>query len=108
MIVTGSQNDFIYIDDVLDAFARGVERNELAGIFNLGSGRGTTVLEVAREVEKLIRKDARFSDELAQQCRNEDVNSGIIADISRAKAALGWEPKMSLAEGIRNTWRLSA
>ena len=103
-----ASNDFIYIDDVLDAFVKGIEHRECSGVLNLGSGRPASVLEVAQTVENVLKGDTNYSNKHARTFEEEKLKSGMVADISQAKSVLGWEPNTSLSEGIEKTWKLSA
>jgi len=101
-------NDFIYIDDVLDAFVKGIELKDGSGVLNLGSGHPVSVLEVARTVENVSNGDASGSIEHSLNYGGSQPSPAMIADISQAKSVLGWTPKTRLCDGIERTWRLSA
>ena len=47
-------NDFVYIDDVADAFTKATSVDNKSGVYNLGSGKSTPVLEVCRIAEKIV------------------------------------------------------
>lgn len=93
----GSQSrDFTYIDDI----ARGTVRAlALRGcdVFNLGSDRPVVLLDAIRTFEELLGKEARlvFAD------RHKADVPGTWANISKAKALLGWSPQIDFAEGAR-------
>lgn len=103
-----ASNDFIYIDDVLDAFVKGIEDKDSSGVLNLGSGQITSVLEVAQIVENLLKGGTIYSNKPARNLDQEKLKSGMVADISRAKSVLAWEPSTGLPEGIEKAWKLSA
>jgi len=89
------RRDYVYVDDVVDAIARSMELDGFNCI-NVGTGRSYSVKEVAEMLLEISgkRKKIEFSDYLK-------VDSDSRADISRAKRLLGWEPKISLEEGLR-------
>lgn len=99
-------NDFIYLDDVVDAFVMGIERAEAAGVFNLGSGRLTSVSEVGEIVESLLSGKATYSSMLGIGLDEGRLKSAMVADVSRSKSSLGWEPMTTLSDGIRKAWNL--
>lgn len=93
-------NDFVYIEDVAEAIRLGVEKDPDSGVYNLGSGRATSILDVCRLIERELPGRGEFSERLSAR-RPAEEPAGFWADISKAKKVLGWEPKRSLPEGIR-------
>jgi nucleoside-diphosphate-sugar epimerase len=95
-------NDFIYSDDVADGLVNLVERDPGSGIYNLGSGRATPVIEILRIIEKNIRNDNRITDRFLQNSEaSQEIN--FWADMSKTSQHLNWQPGTSLEEGIRQT-----
>ena len=94
------KRDFIYIDDVIDAYIKAIrlESNSL-NIFNIGSGGSYSVKEIVDEILKNFNQDIKvfFTGE---KRANEIPDT--IADITKAQEILGWSPAFSLAEGIKN------
>jgi UDP-glucose 4-epimerase len=92
--------DYIYVSDVADAFARAVEYEGERSVFNISTGMGTSLNElldlvertVGREVIRLYRPSRRF-----------DVPVNIL-DNSLARCELGWEPCVTLGEGLALMW----
>jgi UDP-glucose 4-epimerase len=95
--------DFVYLDDALDAFLLAAERpvEEPGAIFNVGSGRQTTlreVVDVARRVMG-IEAEPRWG---SMEARSWD--TGVwVADSRKIRGELGWEPRVGLEEGFRRT-----
>jgi dTDP-glucose 4,6-dehydratase len=90
---------FQYIDDLIEgilAVMQGVHR----GPFNLGSPDETTILRLAEELAEVVGADLRV--EHIDGARPEDPRRRR-PDISRARALLGWQPRISLREGLRRT-----
>lgn len=90
--------DFVYIDDVAEATILGIEVPEANGhVFNIGTGVATDVLTVARTLmEKYgIEVPLRISGNF----RVGDIRHNF-ADISKARAILGFEPKWNFSDGI--------
>jgi dTDP-L-rhamnose 4-epimerase len=91
--------DFVYVEDVAEAIVAGLDRPNVSGlVFNVGSGIGTTILEVARQLLHLF--DAQ-SDRIrvSSDFRAGDVRHAV-ADVSLARATLGWSPGTPMAEGL--------
>ena len=100
--------DYIYIDDVVDAFILASISSKSAGeVFNVGSGVGTSVRdafnavtqEVYRQTNKIIEmKDMPWPENSPKiDMRN------FTASIKKAHTCLGWSPKVSLQTGIATT-----
>ncbi|MCC6907324.1 MAG: NAD-dependent epimerase/dehydratase family protein [Phycisphaerales bacterium] len=105
-----ASRDFTYVDDVVQANllagsihgldARPADEPMLAGgVMNIARGDRVTVLELARLMAEIVGIDAppefkppRFGDVLHSQ-----------ADISRARKWLGYEPRVSVRDGLRAT-----
>jgi len=103
--------DYIYIDDVVDAFILASISSKSAGeVFNVGSGVGTSVRdafnavtqEVYRQTNKIIEmKDVPWPENSPKiDMRN------FTASIKKAHTCLGWSPKVSLQTGIATTVKL--
>jgi dTDP-L-rhamnose 4-epimerase len=91
--------DFISVHDIVDGLLLCMERPEANyEVFNLGSGRAMTVLEVARLLARLSGKD--IEPEITRKFRKGDVRH-CFADISKAKRLLGWEPKVDFEDGMK-------
>ena len=91
--------DFVFIDDVVSAFFRmGAIGVMPKGIIDIGSGVGTTILDAARQILRVMEKDPRRLG-ISGRSRPGDVRHAV-ADISRAADELGWQPAHAFASGI--------
>jgi nucleoside-diphosphate-sugar epimerase len=98
----GTARDFIYVDDVVDAFLAVDRLSQLCGeILNIGSGTQTTLGEVVDLVVRLTRADVRRQWN-ALPARVWDTDTWV-ADRSRSKQLLGWQPATALAKGLART-----
>jgi dolichol-phosphate mannosyltransferase len=98
--------DFVYVTDACDAFVRvatALRSPGDAGIYNVGSGRQTTLAEIVDVVRRQfgIDEEPRWNT-MAE--RSWDTNVWV-ADPTRIRNDLGWIPTVSLAEGIAATAR---
>lgn len=89
--------DFVYVKDVVRANILAAEENE-TGVFNIGTGANTTIIELARTIVTLLGKDL---EPLHEMPRAGDIKHSS-ADISKANS-FGYEPTYSLEEGLRET-----
>lgn len=91
--------DFVNVEDVAEAVIKSLDVQSSNGeIINLGSGKGTTVLEIEQMLKKMYNSnsDVRVTGDF----RVGDIAHNI-ADITKAKKILGFEPKVGLEEGLR-------
>jgi len=95
-------NDFIYIDDVTNAIVKILETNIESGIYNIGYGRSTPVLDLCKIVEKIILgTDKLFSDiEINEKSDHID----FWASNEKAKINFNWFPEVDLEKGICETY----
>jgi nucleoside-diphosphate-sugar epimerase len=96
-------HDYIYIDDVIDAFLLTLEKDGCRGTYNLGSGHLTSTLELIQKTERAI---TGHNDFLTKMMRDQGLTAklnGMCANIDLAKKVLSWMPKTSLSAGIQKT-----
>lgn len=100
----GSQmRDFIYINDMVRLFRIGMESVSLFGkIFNVGSGLGTSIKQTVEVIARYI-PDTKISFKPWPEIEKQIETGDYISDISRLKQEIGWEPLLSLEEGIIDT-----
>jgi UDP-glucuronate decarboxylase len=91
---------FCYVDDLIDALIRLMNSSDdFTGPVNLGNPVETSILELAQTIIELTGSNSSLvykelpSDDPRKRC----------PDISLAKEKLGWEPKVSLKEGLVKT-----
>lgn len=92
------RRDFVSVYDVVQACRLALTVPEaVGGAFNVGSGREVTVREVAGLVRGVLGKD--IEPEICGKYRVGDIRH-CFADISRARAVLGYEPAVTLEDGM--------
>jgi nucleoside-diphosphate-sugar epimerase len=92
--------DFTYVGNVVDANLRACEAQGIAGmVFNVGTGEQHSLNELLRFLSKIV---ARPLDVAYGSARAGDVRHSQ-ADIGRARQHLGYNPKVSLQEGLERT-----
>ncbi|MEM3365905.1 MAG: GDP-mannose 4,6-dehydratase [Candidatus Bathyarchaeia archaeon] len=89
--------DYTYIEDALQAYDLVLNYDGfIKEPLNFGSGKEITIIDLAKLIIELCGKEI---EPVHTQPRIGEVNR-LIADYSRAKNLLGWEPKYSLKEGL--------
>lgn len=90
--------DFIHISDVIDAIMKAMSIERARGVFNIGSGKAVTINQLAKLILKTLnREDLK---PVYAPPRPGDIKHSI-ADITKSRKILGFEPKISLEEGIK-------
>ena len=92
--------DFIYIEDLVDAFYRSMICNTVSNIFNIGSGKGHSLNNLLSIMRTVTGLDLSVTH---TKSRTYDVPE-IYLDITRASKELNWAPHTSLEQGIGLTW----
>ncbi len=94
-----SKRDFVYINDVVDAFIKTAESDKSNGeTINIGSGTASSIKTILEVLSKILEKDLFKYVELGN-LENKDEKL-LICDNKKAKKLLNWEPKYSLEEGL--------
>lgn len=96
--------DYVHVLDVAEAHlfsALGLRGNALSAEFvNLGSSKGSTVLEIIREVEEVSGQKVSWSP---GPRRSGDAAINVVSG-KRATALFGWEPRRTLKDIVRDAW----
>jgi dTDP-L-rhamnose 4-epimerase len=91
--------DFIWVGDVVKACILSMEKeNANYEIFNVGSGKPTSIFEIANLLIKLLGKNLK--PEITYKFRKGDVRH-CYADISKIREKIGFEPETTLEEGLK-------
>jgi dTDP-glucose 4,6-dehydratase len=93
---------FCYVSDLVDGIVRLLASKEV-GPVNLGNPREMTVLEFAKTVQHLIGGSSPIEFISPKDERTKDDPHTRQPDISRARQLLGWEPNVSLEDGLQKT-----
>jgi UDP-glucose 4-epimerase len=94
------RRDFNYVDDAVRAFLLVAARDEANGqIFNLGDGHHVSLRELADLVVRLNGRGAYRLEPFPEDRKAIDIGD-YYSDYSRIREALGWEPTVSLEDGL--------
>jgi len=91
--------DYVYVDDVVEANLHALERPEVSGPINIGTGIETTVNVLFHRLRELTA--ARVPERHGPPKAGEQRRSGL--DPTLAKRLLGWSPRVGLVEGLART-----
>jgi dTDP-L-rhamnose 4-epimerase len=91
--------DFVHVSDIVQANLLALEKSAADGrVYNVGTGRATSVLEVAETLSELL--DYGDPPEVLGKYRAGDIRH-CVADISRIQRELGYQPRVAFADGLR-------
>jgi len=94
------KRDFIYIEDVVDAFIKSIEYSASNfEIFNIGTGKSTSIAELTSLISGYFGNKLQIS--FSEEKRKHEVLN-TIADIKKANHLLNWFPQYSLEKGIES------
>lgn len=102
-IVWGSgrqRRAFVYVSDVVDALLRVAGPGLGQGVIQIGPDYSTSIRELAQEIAAISGKDIEITFDPTRR----EGDGDRAADRSKALRVLGWEPRVSLAEGLRKTY----
>jgi UDP-glucose 4-epimerase len=96
--------DYIHVEDLCDghlAALKALEAGKPSGPYNLGTGRGYSILEVVKAVERVTGRkvDLRFAPRRAGDAAR------LVADPGKASKVLGWKAEHGLDDIIASAWR---
>lgn len=96
--------DLTYVDDTVEAFLRAATCADAIGrVVNAGSGREVSVAELATLVCELTGSAATVVADADRMRPEASEVDRLCADSALARELLGWEPQVSLEEGLRRT-----
>jgi GDP-4-dehydro-6-deoxy-D-mannose reductase len=96
--------DYLHVDDVVDAYARLLDRRVPAGAYNVASGRGRPL----RHVLDALLAEARVKPAVEVDPARVRPADQLLGDARRLRAATGWTPQRSLEAALREllaSWR---
>jgi len=100
----GSQSrDFVFVSDAVAGTVAALEKERIQSrVFNIASGRETTILQLARTMQE-VAKGAPSNLRFEPARRGEVYRS--LADITRAQTELGYSPTVPLPDGLSKTMK---
>lgn len=95
--------DYIHVMDVASAHVKALEYrfDTTHDVFNLGTGKGTSVLELVKLFEKVTQKPLNY---VLGERRVGDVDA-LFADVSKAERYLNWKTQKTVEDAILDAWK---
>jgi nucleoside-diphosphate-sugar epimerase len=100
---SGSRSiDWIYVDDVVDAFlaAATAAKDAEGGTFDVGSGTTVTIRDLVETIVGLVNPTI---EPIFGSLPDRPLETSNVADVRRTAEILGWRPTTSLADGLQST-----
>lgn len=99
-----NSNDFIFIDDVINAIEKALLVENASMIYNLGSGSSSSILEVCRIAEKIVLGTSTITEKIDLDTYQSISNVNFWSNNTNSKKYLDWHPQTKLEDGIKQTW----
>lgn len=94
------KREFLHVDDLADTLMFLMEKYDDGEIINIGCGEDLAIIDLA----KLIAKVVGFTGQIKNDTTKPDGTPRKLADVTRL-FSLGWKPKISLENGIKQTYQ---
>jgi nucleoside-diphosphate-sugar epimerase len=99
------RRDYVYVADIVDALLlTGLAKATVGGVYNVGAGTATTFREMVDVVLGVVGRGSLAHVPWPPDYPHVDTVD-FIADVSALKAATGWQPRVSLRDGVTATAR---
>lgn len=101
---TGTLRDFTFVSDTVEGFIKAALMQAAVGkVVNVGSGQEISIGQLAHLIIKTLGSPAKIVVDESRLRPNRSEVTRLLADNRLAKETLGWEPQVSLEEGIKRT-----
>lgn len=94
------ERDYVYVEDVAEANILCLQKNNQS-VYNIGTGIATSVDTLYSKISSIVNKkgEREYAPKRAGELERNVLN------ITKAKTELGWEPRVSLDDGLRRTYK---
>jgi len=90
----------LHVDDLMDFIECAVTRQESQyELFNVGLGEATKIIDLVKKIIFHSGKQLEIEHDLSKPT----IPTSLFLDCTKAKELIGWEPKISIDEGIKKT-----
>ena len=101
---TDTFRDFTFVSDTANGFIKIAESPKSIGeVINIGSGVDISINDVIKKVVKIVGRDVQVVVDEKRLRPNKSEVKRLLASNEKAKRLVGWEPEVSLDEGLKRT-----
>lgn len=101
---TETLRDFTFVTDTAEGFIKAAQSQEgLGKVLNIGSGREISIGQLAQIIINTVQSTAKIVVDEARIRPSRSEVTRLLADNRLAKETIGWEPSVSLEDGIKKT-----
>lgn len=94
------ERDLLHVDDLVRFVEMSIEKQDSSyELFNCGLGKAVAIRELVNEIIKISEKDLKIEHDLSQPT----IKTSLFLDCTKAQKEIGWEPKIDLKSGIKQT-----
>lgn len=98
------RRDLTYVGDTVAGFVKAATTPAAVGqVINLGTGRAVSIGELAQKIQALVGKDSKIIADAERYRPEASEVWHLESDNRRARELLGWQPQVSLEEGLKRT-----
>ncbi len=99
-----TRRDFTYVSDTVDGFLSAAEAQGVEGqVYNLGTGRDVTIREVVQVIGGILGRELPVVQEQGRLRPERSEVLRLLSDNRKALIQLGWQPRVSLEQGLAQT-----
>ena len=99
-----TRRDFTYVTDTVAGFILAAEARGVEGqVVNLGTGSEVSVGELVQVIGRILGRELRVVQESARLRPEKSEVMRLLSDNRKARAKLGWQPQVSLQQGLSQT-----
>jgi UDP-glucose 4-epimerase len=92
--------DFVLVEDLVSIYRQALERKVTNQTLNMGTGRGTSIMEVVQTASKVMEREPNID----YKPQREGEIDNFYADVSKLESSLGDKPSTSLEIGLERTY----
>lgn len=92
------KRDYLYLDDLIEGLVKTINSKQNFSIYNFGSGYSISVKEIIDTIQLVANTNKKI---ISQENERKNEIMDVVADISKAKLDLNWNPTTSFETGIK-------